>query len=299
MIDLLATGSRPMEKTAVAVGLFDGLHTGHTAVIKKTLELCKEDIAPAMFTFETGTLDTKCGGIIISEEMKRKILSDAGIRYYYSPEFADVKELLPEEFVESILVRRLDAKFVVSGENFRFGKNGSADASALREICREYGIEAVTVPMTEYDGSEVSSTRIRSCLEKGEIEKANKMLGRAYAIKLPVVTGNMLGRELNFPTINQEIPDGYAPLKRGVYAAKVEIDGVEYDGAANLGVKPTVSKEEKLLCETHIFGITKDLYGKVIEVRLTKFIRGEKKFSDVDELQKQVLSDIENIRGEN
>lgn len=298
MIDLLETGGVPDGKTSVATGLFDGIHTGHRAVIGKMLSLCGKGVSPSVFTFSEGTLVTKNGGVILPDERKKEMLAGMGVEYIYSPPFDSVKDMPPERFVKEILKERLNAESIVCGRNFRFGKGASADCDDLVRLCSAEGIKVYIVELCEYEGEAVSSSRIRKALESGNISDANRMLGREYSVSGKVIDGNKLGRILNFPTINQRIPEGGVKLRRGVYSSSVAIDGVDYDSITNIGIRPTVCEEGELLAETHILGFAKDIYGKNVEVRLREFVRDEIRFSSKDELRKQLESDILAVKNE-
>ena len=296
MIDLLKTGECPKGRTSVALGLFDGIHSGHIAVIEKMLSLCGDGISSAVFTFSEGTLSTKSGGAIISDSKKKEMLDGMGVQYIYAPDFASVKDMPPDEFVKEILKKQLNAKHIVCGRNFRFGKGASADCDDLARICASEDIEVHIEELREYRGEAVSSSGIRRYLADGNIHDVNNMLGREFSIKGEVIGGNRVGRTLNFPTINQRIPENFTDIRRGVYSSAVDIDGIVYDAITNIGVKPTVTDGSVLLAETHILGFAREIYGETVEVRLREFVRDEKKFSSKDELKAQVGNDIDAVK---
>jgi riboflavin kinase/FMN adenylyltransferase len=165
----------------------------------------------------------------------------------------------------------------------------------LRELSGKYGYEVIIVEKKTYEGRDISSTFVREEIEKGNIEKANLLLGYPYFIKAEVVYGNQLGRTIGIPTMNQiPQPDKLLP-PNGVYASRVIIDGTSYKGVTNIGVKPTVSGENVLGVETHVIDFTGDLYGRDLDVELFSYIRPEKKFSSVDSLKRQIESDIRKV----
>ena len=302
MVDLTGTNNIPKGSTAVAMGLFDGIHYGHRAVIRRAYEAAKgfPGTEPAVFTFDTATVTSKgeCGvEYIFSREMKLEIIESLGVRYIYSPDFMNFKNLTGEEFVQLVLCDKLSAKFAVCGEDFRFGKNASCGTVELDRLCRKQGIELITVPAVQQeDGSRISSTMIRELIKSGEIETANELLGSKFAFRLPVAYGRQLGREMNFPTINQYIPRRQVIPRFGVYASKTEVGGMLYKSVTNIGVKPTVGSDAPL-AETYIIDFPGgDVYGETIKVSLVKFIRPEMKFSGIDGLKAQIAKDTEAAR---
>ena len=290
MIDV-TYGAPPSEKTAVALGYFDGLHAGHVFVIGCALE---QKLAPAVFTFNCDTTLPKFQSPedIISFENKCEMLDKMGVKYLYAPDFAEVCGLSDEEFVSEILVKRLNAAFACCGRNFRFGKNACGTPERLAEIGAKYGIKVKIADDVCLDGEIISSTHIRELIRNGEIEAANRLLGYELTFSLPVVHGNELGRTISFPTINQFIPETNIIPRFGVYKSFVYIDGKNYRGITNIGVRPTVGDLKKAIMETHILGFDGDLYGRKIAVSLVKFLREERKFADLNELKKQISEDL-------
>lgn len=295
MIDI-TNGGKAAEKTAVALGYFDGLHLGHVGVISAAM--AQPGLKPAVFTFNCDTTLPKFRGPedIISFENKCELMEKIGVKYIYAPDFAEVCTLTDEEFVKKILIDRLNAGFACCGSNFRFGKGGSGTPDRLAEIGAKYGMRAEVVPDVCLDGKLISSTRIREHIRKGEIEQANRLLGYELWYRLPVVRGNEIGRTISFPTINQIIPETNIVPRYGVYKSYVEVDGKQYHGVTNIGVKPTVTRHDGTgaVMETHIIDYSGDLYGRKIAVALVRFIRPEVKFSGLDELKQQIARDKEN-----
>lgn len=294
MIDI-TYGGVISEKTSVALGYFDGLHLGHLGVIRAALS--QEGLSPAVFTFNCDTTLPKFKNPedIISFENKRELLSRVGVRYLYAPDFAEVYELTAEEFVSEILVKRLNAGYACCGTNFRFGRNGSGTPRLLADIGEKYGMRAETVSDVCHNGVMISSTHIRELIRDGNIEEANTLLGYELWYRLPVVRGNEIGRRLlSFPTINQIIPPTNVIPRFGVYKSFVQLDGRNYRGVTNIGVKPTIENRRDgggVVMETHIIDFDEDLYGQNVSVSLCSFIRPERKFSDLEELKKQIAAD--------
>lgn len=297
MIDITYSSRRVAEKTAVALGYFDGLHLGHVGVISAALT--QPGLKPAVFTFNCDTTLPKFRGPedIISFENKEELMAKMGVKYLYAPDFAEVCTLSDEDFVKKILIDKLNAGFACCGRSFRFGKGGCGTPERLGKIGARYGMRVEVVQDVCLDGQIISSTRIREHIRRGEIEQANRLLGYELWYRLPVVKGNEIGRTISFPTINQIIPDTNIIPRYGVYKSYVEIDGRQYHGVTNIGVKPTVEHRSDgtgAVMETHIIGFEGDLYGQDIAVALVRFIRPERKFSGLEELKQQIALDKEN-----
>lgn len=289
---------------AVALGIFDGVHRGHSAVIGETVSVAKQlDLKAAVFTFRTDSVSE--GGKILersclmSEEEKERRLHELGAEYIFSPPFSELKCMSAEDFVRIVLRNRMRAQAVICGEDFRCGRGASCDVGQLDKLCRKYGITLKTVPpVPDENGDKISSGRIRKLIAEGDISEAQRLTGTGYIFRSKVLNGRQLGRTLGFPTINQHIPPYMQLPKFGVYAARVEIFGRSYNGLANVGVKPTVTDSGEILCETYIFDFDEDIYGLDVRTELLKFIREERKFSSEQELKAQVLSDIDKIKQE-
>ncbi len=296
MVDLTGTNNVPEQCTAVAMGLFDGLHYGHRTVIRYAADLAErfKDAVPAVFTFDTASVTSKGGGVdcILSREMKFELIDALGVKYIYSPDFMNFKDLNGEEFVQLVLCDKLFARYAVCGEDFRFGKGAAWGVNELDRLCRKRGIALYVVPPVREDGGErVSSTLIRGLIREGRIEEANVMLGSLFTLKLPVAYGRQLGRRLDFPTINQYLPKRLIVPKFGVYASRTEVCGRVYKSVTNVGVKPTVGSDAPL-AETYIMDFDGgELYGETAKVSLAAFIRPERKFDGIDELKRQIAED--------
>ncbi|MCL2633823.1 MAG: riboflavin biosynthesis protein RibF [Oscillospiraceae bacterium] len=277
-------------KTSVALGMFDGLHLGHAEVIKTALSVPDFSLTPAVFTFNSLP---KAAESIMTAGMKFALLKSMGIKSICAPEFETVSSLSAEEFVDEILVDRMNAGRVTCGWNFKFAKGAKADTDDLKRICAERGIEVVVIPPIIIDGHPVNSTLIRELIRHGDIKTANLMLGRELMYELPVVEGGKLARRLGAPTINQNIPAECIIPKFGVYKSRVTYDVINYIAVTNIGVKPTVGGGiSKPIMETHIPGFNTEVYGHTVKVKLLNFIREEKKFDSLDALKEQIQIDI-------
>ena len=283
-------------RTAVALGIFDGVHMGHRAVICTAIGYKKQGLSSAVFTFNTQTVTTKSNGNIrhlVSDDIKHMLMSDLGVEYIYSANFSDIKDLSAEEFVKEILVDKFNAKVAVCGENFKFGKGGTNSGEQLKEICGQYDIDVVIVPFIKSDNDIISSTIIRRLIRNGEISYANRLLGYDYCFNSIVIKGNQIGRTLDFPTINQEYDKGQIVPKFGVYASVVVIDECEYPAVTNIGIKPTIGNQSYPIAETHIYNFNDNLYDRLVTVKLKEFLRSERKFENLEDLKAQLQKDID------
>lgn len=294
MTDITEKG-KPARETAVALGFFDGLHLGHIEVIKQALDRPEYNSVVMTFNDKTALPKFKERNNIISYELKAELLSNIGIDYIYAPDFADLRDLWAEEFVDKILTEKLNAKFVACGYDFRFAKGGRSTAEDLKRICTERGIETVIVPAVKVDGEPVSSTAIRELIAEGDIRQANRLLGYELTYYLEVVEGKQNGRKIGFPTINQNIPRGMAVPKRGVYKSWTQIKGKNYPSITNIGIKPTIAldagEKRSTIMETHIIGFNGDLYHQKVKVVLREYMRGERQFGSLEELKNQLTED--------
>lgn len=287
-----------IKKCAVALGIFDGVHLGHRAVLDLALEQKKNGLTPAVFTFSPSAVLRKTSGhdgYIYNWSQKFRILQRLGFsgENIHFVDFEDVCGLTGEEFCERILKNRfLNAEAVCCGNDFRFGRNASCGIVDLRRFGESCGFEVYTADDVKIDGIMVSSGEIRQQLLNGGVENAERLLGMPYRISGKVVHGNEIGRTIDFPTINQEYDDRQLVPQFGVYRTVTVVDGIRYGSVTNVGVKPTIGGERKPLAETHILDFSGDLYGQYIDVEFCKFIRPEMKFSSVEELKIQIARDI-------
>lgn len=284
----------PEEKQIIALGLFDGLHIGHRAVINRAvLHGVEQNLPCGVYTFLPGTMTTKPNnGHLDTLEGLGRQLDVLGVDRLYSADFRTVRHLSPEEFVRDILQEQLHAAAVVCGFNYRFGRDGAGDLNTLARLCAERGITLLPVEAVEADGEAVSSTRIRRALAEGDTPTAGRLLGRPIALTGSVQHGQGLGHTLGFPTANLALDAAAALPRFGVYAAAVEVDDRLYTGVTNIGCRPTVGGSTPL-AETFIEGLQEDLYGHTITVYPVQFLRPEQTFPTLEALRTQVAADRE------
>ncbi len=284
------------KESIVALGLFDGVHLGHKKVLDYAISH-KDEKNVILFTFTTKNDRPKkkiAQKDIFDIYTKLHILSDYDIDSIYIPDFDAIKSLSAYEFVKTILFKKLNAKILCCGEDFKFGYKASANVQDLIEICSEFFIDVKVIDAKLCkDNKQISSTRIRQALSNGDIKLVNELLGYDYFIFSEIIYGRQLGRTIDCPTINQKFSANLVIPKYGVYISETEIGGKNYPSITNIGVKPTVDDDNTPLAETHIIGIDKNLYGKKVKVKLKKFIRAEQKFADINELSMRIKHDIQ------
>ncbi len=282
------------EDTSVALGLFDGLHKGHTEVIKNAVK--ENTLHSVVFSFEFDEDATKPRfSRIISNSLKLQYLEALNVDTYLCPDFSDIKNIEASDFLK-LLRDDLKAKAIFCGEDYRFGKGAGGDVKLLSEFCNLNGIKLCILPDISENGIKISSTAIREALQNGDITLTNKLLGRNYEIDFEVTNGKKLGRTWGFPTINQIYPPNATLPKFGVYLTRAFIDGKSYYGVTNVGIKPTVSENAYPSAETTLLDFNGDLYGEKVKLEFLEFIREEKKFTSVEELKSQIEADVNHTK---
>ncbi len=281
------------EKQSVAVfGTFDGLHMGHRAVLSAALAF--EGLEPVAITFDEPPkrhVSSEFIPMLMSPERKKKILQDLNFNKIEVLDFNIIRNKSAEEFLDDMF-QKFNIKVAVCGFNYHFGRNAEGNAEYLSSYCHEHGAEAVICPGTLFSGQIVSSTLIRTLITDGNISFANILLGSTFSFKSEVITGDMRGRTLGFPTINQQLDENLVTPKFGVYASTVTFDGKTYPAVTNIGLRPTFILK-KPLCETHIIGFDGDLYGKTVEIGLLDYLREETRFASAEALIAALNSDKE------
>ncbi|MEE0857901.1 MAG: riboflavin biosynthesis protein RibF [Acutalibacteraceae bacterium] len=283
--------------TSVALGHFDGLHTGHQLVINNAVKCKRQGLSPVVFTFKQNpscVLTPKKIPYLYDNSVKCEYIEKLGVEHLFNIDFTTVMNMSANDFVTEILHKKLNAKRVYCGFNYHFGSGGIANCETLRDLCSDLDIEVVALPPAMFNDEPISSTRIRHYIKQGRIADVTKMLGREYSYRLPVCKGNQLGRRMGTPTFNQPIPEHLILPRFGAYVTAVKIDdNTKVCGVTNIGIKPTVGTEAPL-AETWMPKYNcGELYGKVIEIELLDFIRGENKFNSIFELKAAILSDGE------
>ncbi len=292
-MEILKDGFSALPDTVIALGKFDALHKGHMKIIGKMKEISdKKCLKSVIFTF-----DNISEKFIVSKKDKEKILSSCGIDYIYCQKFNDeFKNTSAEDFFENILIKKFNAKYIVSGDDWHFGKNKSGDVRLLEKMCGEKNIGFSVLKRIEINGETVSSSLIRESILNGDVKKANLLLGRPLSVEATVASGKRLGSKIGFPTVNFAAEKGRILPKNGVYASKVLYKDDIYLAMTNVGDNPTVDKNIDVRIETHIFDFEKNVYGEKMKIEFLDKIRDEIKFSSVNALVRQLEKDKEYIK---
>jgi riboflavin kinase/FMN adenylyltransferase len=290
-------------KRVIALGFFDGVHLGHGALLRRVVECAsREGAVPSAVTFDHHPKDLIPGAEkvpLLNTPADRESLMHRlyGIQEVIVLPFdRHMREMHWHDFVTDILVRQYGAVHLVAGHDFRFGKNGQGDPVRLQALCAQLGLGCDIIGKVELDGVTVSSTYIRALIAQDNMERAVDYLGHPHTLSGPVVHGKQLGRTIGIPTANLVIPDGVLMLPFGVYATKVCIAGKEYQAVTNVGVRPTVEHTDQVTVEPWIMDFDGDLYGQTIRVDFYKHLRGERKFSSVNELKQEILRNAQQTR---
>ena len=283
---------------SLALGYFDGVHIGHQAVIKNAVNFAKQNGGKsAVITFKDHPccfFHGVCPKYILTREYREKFIADLGVDYLYELDFEKLAGLSAEEYLENILIKHFSPKSISTGFNHNFGHNKTGDVKFLERESVKYNYKYFALPPQKYDGEVISSTKIRKLLSDGQIDTANKMLGRNFIIEGTVIKGRQIGRTIGFRTANILYPIELIDIPFGVYSVLVNYASQTYQGIANFGVRPTVNGQGALL-EVHIIDFEKDIYGEVLEVKFIKMLRTERKFDSLDSLKQQISRDIKSI----
>jgi riboflavin kinase/FMN adenylyltransferase len=291
---------KPAKPRAVAIGVFDGLHVGHQAILERARGAAEAAGGSSfVLTFEPTPKEffspATAPPRLTRFRERFELLEAFGIDELFCARFGAVRELTPREFIDNLLVARIGARHVIVGDDFRFGADRSGTVEELRALGRRHGVAVSEVAPVFRDGERVSSTAIRRALKAGDLATARAMLGRDYSISGRVVRGLGLGRQLGFPTANVHLQRIQAPID-GIFAARVTglRDG-PLDGVASVGTRPTIGGGAALL-EVLIFDFDADIYGRYITVHFVKRLREERHFADLDALKRQMRIDVEAAR---
>jgi riboflavin kinase / FMN adenylyltransferase len=289
-------------KTAVTIGKFDCLHLGHQSLFSNLIAAAKDkSLVPTVVTFDRHPdhllRPDRAKLPIIGKTQKHSIIESLGAAILVELEFNQaLASKTPEQFVKEILVDTLHAQVVMVGQGFRFGNQGSGDTQSLRELGKQHGFSVLEVKPIEIDGETVSTTRVRSLLDEGNVAAVAKLLGKVHVAVGVVEHGLKIGRKIGFPTANlSREAEGYLPLD-GVYSGWLISEGMRYPAAHSVGINETFQAVPRLV-ESHVLDETElDLYDKVVTLEFIDFVRPVEKFDGVDSLVAQINLDLEVVR---
>jgi len=297
------------KKRCIALGFFDGIHIGHSALMRKVLEISEnsgkisdaETLVPSVITFDTHPLSLVSGiaiPLINSPEDRAGLIHRVfGIDDIIFLHFDRATANMPWDNFIAHIVDEFGARHLVAGHDFKFGSGGKGNRVLLEQKCAEIGIGCDIIPEIKYDGVKSSSTYIRELIANGDIERANVFLGHPHILTDVVRYGYRLGRTLGTPTINMCFSEGVLIPAHGVYATKVYLeDEIGHIGVTNIGMRPTVDNSGKITAETHILDYQGNLYGRQVRIEFHARLRPEIKFSSIDQLKAQIQEDCDNTR---
>jgi riboflavin kinase/FMN adenylyltransferase len=283
-----------------ALGAFDGIHLGHRAILGVAVERARTLGASALAcTFDPRPVEVlqpaRAPSPITTLDERLDLIAEAGIGTAvvlpFTPALAAIE---PEVFIEDVMLRGLGAREIVVGFNHRFGRGARGDAAMLETLAARLGFRAHVVPPLVVEGEAVSSTEIRIALQGGDVERANRLLGRAYSLAGEVVRGAGRGRGLGFPTANVK-PDRPPLVPLGVYACRARIRDTVHKAVLNVGRQPTFGENEVAI-EAHILDFEGDLYGERVALSLVRRLRAEMRFASVEALRAQIAADVDRAR---
>lgn len=285
----------------LALGVFDGVHLGHRAVIGQALDAAKQSGGMAgVLTFDPHPIrvlapDRAPRRLLASLDHKAELLERIGVGLLVALTFDKERAAQEAEAFVGELLSVPMLKGIAVGEDWRFGKGRRGDVTMLREIAGARGVQVAALAPVMMGGERISSTRIRQAIRDGNLDAVAEMFGRPYTVEGSVVQGKQLGRTIGFPTANLEVGDEQLPPD-GVWVVRVRFQGHCFDGVANLGLRPTVDGKNRSL-EVHIFDFAEDIYDRTLEVEFVRYLRGEKKFESIDALREQIACDVAEARG--
>jgi riboflavin kinase/FMN adenylyltransferase len=300
---LLVTRRRaPPAPVALTIGNFDGVHLGHQAMLARLVEVARErGIVASLLTFEPHPREffspQSAPTRLTSLREKLELLAAHQVEHVHVQRFTrEFAALSPETFVERVLVARLRVRWVLVGEDFRFGAKRAGDFTALAMLARRYAFDLEAMPTVTAGGVRVSSSAVREALARGELGRAEALLGRPYSISGRVVHGEKLGRALGFATANVQLKHNRPPLA-GIFAVRVHgVGDAVRPGVASLGVRPTVTPNGKATLEVHLFDFASDLYGCHVRVEFLAKVRDEARYPNLDVLKAQIARDCDAAR---
>ena len=290
------------QPTVIALGFFDGVHRGHGALLRRTVERAAAlGATPAVFTFDRPPKEVVTGKPvprINSPEDRRELIRRIyGIEQVIMAPFDRAMMTMGwQDFITS-LVEQYGAVHLVAGHDYHFGYKNEGTPERLQQRCAELGLGCDIIPKVEYDGITVSSTYIRTLVEAGDVERAAAFLGHPHCLSQTVTHGRRIGHTIGVPTINLILPPSVLVPDHGVYITRVTLpDGTSCPGVTNVGVRPTVSDSGTVSVETFLLDYDGDLYGQHVRLEFCRRLRPEQRFGSLEELRQQILRDIDSAR---
>ena len=288
--------------TSLALGFFDGIHIGHKRILEKARDLgIEKDCKSGILTFKVHPLEVLRPGFhfhyLTTIAERKKIVQSLGLDYFLMLPFTrEIAATSPEDFVENILWKKLHARYLVTGKDYSFGKNGKGNVALLRKMLEPRGVEIHVISDISLDNKRVGSTNIRNSILSGLIDDANRSLGRWYSLEGEVVKGKRRGRTIGVPTANLNLPIDKVLPPQGVYCVLVLYEGKLYRGVGNVGNRPTFEEYQPNI-EIHLLNFNGEIYGEKIRVFFIHGIREIIHFDSAEDLVKRIKEDIDCCRG--
>ena len=285
----------------LTIGNFDGVHRGHRQVLEYVRKKCHEQNARlVVMSFNPHPQEILNPGnyfLINSMEEKRDLLASCGVEFLCEIKFdRNFSTQSPQEFLENHIFCNKNLKSLFLGHDFTFGANKTGGHELAEKFCSKNNVNFENLEKFEFEGERVSSSLIRECVQSGDVDKATEFLGRNYFVSGRIEKGDGRGRKIGFPTANVGFEKNRIIPKTGVYATETKIGKLNYYSVTNIGVKPTFLEDGGLTVESHILDFDRDIYGELVEVQFHKKLRDEKKFDSVNDLIKQIATDVETTR---
>jgi riboflavin kinase/FMN adenylyltransferase len=283
------------EPTSMTIGVLDGVHLGHRELLRKL----DPSLLRTVLTFDPHPIEILRPGtaprLITTIEERIALFDDAGIGCVGVLDLAEIREQAPEDFIDQVLVARFSVEHLVVGADFRFGKDRAGDVGLLVEMGEEIGYRVDIIELLEMARAPISSSRIRSLIEEGDVAGAAGLLGSRFTLTNEVVDGDKRGRRIGYPTANLRPPSRKLIPGHGVYACYATVEGGTHQAAVNVGVRPTFGGDE-LLVEAHILDFDADIYGEDVTLEFVQYLRPELAFAGVDELVERMAEDVRQTR---
>ncbi len=288
--------------SVITIGVFDGVHVGHRQVGLSLIEVSRErgGLTPGVVTFDRHPLETirpdDAPLLITTVDEQLELWEALGVGFVAILTFEDaIRSMIPAQFVEEVITARLDAKHVVVGHGFRFGRDGAGDVTELRRLGERLGFSVQALDLVQSGETPVSSTLIRSAIAEGDMDSVTEWLGRRFIRSGVVVPGANRGAGIGFATANLAIPGDLAIPGHGVYAAFATVDGERMPAVVNIGVRPTFDSPEEVV-EAHLLDFDRDIYGRRVELEFVRRLRSERRFESVSALVDQISADVADAR---
>ena len=284
-----------LESSAVALGFFDGVHLGHSFVIKSMIRKAqKSGLTPCVVTFSNHPVEILQNikvPLIVTLEKRLELIQNLGVEAVLLLEFSkELIELSAESYLKNILIESLHPQFITVGFNHSFGANKKGNSEFLQSNSEKYGYELLSIPPVEFNSQIVSSSLIKKCITNSNFESASEYLGRDFSISGEVVRGRGLGHKIGFATANIFQDETSVEIPNGVYSGWAKVQGKQHKAMINVGTAPTLKDGQKTI-EAHLLSFDKDIYNQIIEVGFIRKIRDEKRFASQEELVAQIERD--------